>query len=156
MNVACYHPSMHIIIYITLNMYSTEIQDFTNQYTTHQLHNLVLYVCVCVCVCVVSPFVLVESCCSILSFLCSVLFIIVCLFWHFDVDWSLYCLFFNLRLLIPSLYVQACLINVFYFSLLFQVLYPHPDDTPTPDKIYSWIMIAVIIIVYAILWMIIS
>ena len=56
MNVACYHPSMHIIIYITLNMYSTEIQDFTNQYTTHQLHNLVLYVyvyvCVCVCVCV--------------------------------------------------------------------------------------------------------
>ena len=137
-------------------MYSTEIHDFSPQYTTHQLHNIVLYVCVCVCV--IFPFVLVESCCSILSFLSSVLVIIVCIFCHFAVDWPWYYLFFNLRLLIPSLYVQACLINVLYFSLLFQVLYPHPDDTPTPDKTNSWIMIAVaiIIILLAILWTIIS
>jgi hypothetical protein len=121
-------------------------------YNTSATQSCIMCVCVCVCVCGL-PLVLVESCCSILSFLCSVLFIIVCLFWHFAVDWSLYCLFFNLWLLIPPLYIQACLINVFYFSLLFQVLHPHPDDTPTLGKSIFWIAVAIIITLLAILLM---
>jgi len=44
---------------------------------------------------------------------------------------------------------------VFYFSLLFQVLDPHPDDTPTHDKANSRkkIAFAIIIILLAILLM---
>jgi len=99
------------------------------------------------CVYLIFPLVLVESCCSIFSFLSSVLSIIVCLFCHFAVDLPWYYLFFNLRLLIPPLYVQASLINVFYFSLLFQILDDHPDDTSTPDKTISWIAVAIIIII---------
>ena len=37
--------------------------------------------------------------------------------------------------------------------LLFQVLYPHPDDTPTRDKNIFWIAVAIIITLLAILLM---
>jgi hypothetical protein len=44
MNVSCCPPSMHIIIYITLNMYSTEIQDLNHQVTS-AIQSYSIYMC---------------------------------------------------------------------------------------------------------------
>lgn len=53
-----------------------------------------------------------------------------------------------------NMYVQASLIDVFYFTFLFQVFWSHPDDR-TSDKTDTWkyTALAIIIFVLAVLLM---